>query len=248
MTFPSLNEIEKDYQNVKSSFQKKDNLLEAYRIADQIPIYGKTIKSVFSFLIHSFKGKLRNDKVTPLVFHSIYMVRLMNLFSENDLDSLLIASLHDILEDTDVSEESLKQKAFMKGKKYLISGLKILKEDKSLSREPDGINLPQRYTEHISRIIGAGKEVINTEILDRFSDLMDLEYILELPEKERSLRLRAKLLKVKSFVYNIIKNRNDFNKNYLNLFESKVSEVESQFNLKGKIQEISKANVRTIYL
>jgi (p)ppGpp synthase/HD superfamily hydrolase len=241
MTFHGLNEIENDYQNIKCNFQKKNNLLEAYKIADQILMHDKTMRSIFKFLIRSFEGKLRNDKKTPLVFHSIYMTRLMNLCGGEDIDSLLIASLHDLLEDTDVSEEELKQEAFMKNKRDVINSLKILKEDKNLSREPDGINLPPRYLEHISRIIGAKREVINTEILDRFSDLMDLEYILDLPEKERDLRLRAKLLKVKSFVYNIIKNRNDFNKNCLNLFESKVSEIESKYHLKGKIQQVSKA-------
>lgn len=150
---------------------------------------------------------------------------------KRSLGALLIVALHDILEDTDISEETLLKQKFMKNKEYLINNLKLLKENKNLSREPNGKNLPPRYAEHIKRLIGAPEEVINTEILDRFSDLMDLEYIIRLPEKEKKLRLKSKLIKVNGFVYNIIKNRSDFNKNCLNLFESKVKECENKWGI-----------------
>lgn len=150
------------------------------------------------------------------------------------MDALLIVALHDVLEDTNISEEMLQEKKFMAGKGHIISYLRILKENTTLSREPDGENLPPRYIEHIRRIIGAPKEVINTEIIDRFSDLMDLEYITNLPKEEREIRLKSKIIKVRSFVQNITRNRNDLNKNCLNLFESKVKDCEIKFNIKVK--------------
>ena len=116
----------------------------------------------------------------------------------------------------------------------LIDYLRILKEDKALSREPREGELPPRYIEHIKRIIGSPREVINTEILDRFSDLMDLEYITNLPEEERYFRLKAKLTKVKSFVWNITQNRDDFNHNFLKLFDEKTEKFKQQW----AIQEI----------
>ena len=127
----------------------------------------------------------------------------------------------------------------MQGKGYLIDYLRILKEDKTLSREPNGENLPPRYVEHVKRLIGAPREVINTEIIDRFSDLMDLEYIMVLPEKERDFRLKSKVIKVKSFVTNIIRNRDDFNGKALNLFELKVKELEDRFKIKVNVPLIS---------
>src|SRR3989338_6106108 len=165
--------IERDYREIKSEFQTKDGLQVAYKIADQIKEYELIMREVFAFLVLIFKGKLRNDKKTPLVFHSIYLTRLAYLCGERDLDALMTAALHDVLEDTEISEEVLLKEKFMVNKEYLISYLRILKEDKGLSREPDGENLPQRYVEHVKRLIGAPREVINTEIIDRFSDLMD---------------------------------------------------------------------------
>lgn len=234
----SEQEIEKDYQKIKSKFQTENSLGVAEDVAEQIPEHEENLRKVFSFLISAFKGKLRNDKKTPLVFHSIYLTKLMYMCGENELDSLLVPALHDVLEDTEVSEKELVEEDFMKGREQIISYLKILKEDVSLSREPDGIHLPPRYIEHINRIIGAPREVINTEIIDRFSDLMDLEYILRLPEEERELRLRSKIIKVKSFVYNIIDDRDDFNKNCLKLFEEKVKKIEETYNLKARAEKV----------
>ena len=224
-------EIETDYLKIKRDFQEKDNLQIAYEIANQIKGYEKAFGQVFSFLISIFEGKLRNDKKTPLVFHSIYLTRLAYLCGEKNLDCLLTIALHDVLEDTEISEEFLLKQGFIEGHKNLINNLKILKENKDLSREPDGENLPPRYFEHIKRLVGSPKEVINTEVLDRFSDLMDLEYILELPEKDRNFRLKSKLIKVRSFVENIIRNRDDINTNCLELFKYKVKEFGKALNV-----------------
>jgi (p)ppGpp synthase/HD superfamily hydrolase len=226
-----LKNIEEDYLKIKNRFQEEDNLLLANEIAGQMKEHEAALKKVFSFLINAFRGRVRNDRKTPLVFHSIYLTRLAYLFGEKDLDSLLVSALHDVLEDTEISEDFLIKQSFMIGKKHVMGYLEILKEKKELSREPDGENLPPRYAEHIKRLIGAQKEVVNTEILDRFSDLMDLEYIMELPEKEKNLRLKSKLIKVKGFVYSITKNRKDFNKNCLDLFESKVKDCEEKWGI-----------------
>lgn len=109
-----LGTIEKDYDKIKSEFQKTDNLQAALKITKQIKEHGKLFKSVFFFLVSIFKGKSRNDKKTPLVFHSIYLTRLAYLCGEKDLGSLLTVALHDVLEDTEISEEILLRQEFMK--------------------------------------------------------------------------------------------------------------------------------------
>lgn len=228
----NLKEVLEEYYRTKTEFQQEDSLVVAGRVASKINGYEDIFNRVFPFLVSAFKGKLRNDKRTPLVFHSIYMARLLYLCDERNLDTLLTGALHDVLEDTEIAEEVLLKQDFMKGREYLVENLRILKEDTSLSREPNGENLPPRYAAHIKKMIGAPKEVINTEIMDRFPDLIDLEYIMELPEKERNFRLRAKLIKVKGFVYNITRNRKDFNQNCLNLFESRLRECEAAWNMK----------------
>lgn len=230
-------EIEEDYQKTKHEFQK-DILSSAYRIADEIKEYRDLFREVFEFLNSAFNGKLRNDKKTPLVFHSIYLVKLAYLYNERSLDTLLTIALHDVLEDTGVSEKDLKKMSFLAGRGYLVGYLNMLKENKDLSREPDGKNLPPRYAEHIRRLIGSPKEVIETELLDRFSDLMDLEYIINLPEDERNLRLKSKLIKVRGFVENITEGRDDFNLNFLRLFEEKAEDIETRWHIEVDVPQI----------
>ncbi|MAG07442.1 hypothetical protein CMI46_01340 [Candidatus Pacearchaeota archaeon] len=222
-----LEEIEQDYQEVKKSFQERDNSTVATEIAREMPEF-PILEDVFGYLIDVFNGQVRRDNKTPLVFHSIYLTKLLYLCGEKNLDSHLVAALHDVIEDTDVGEEELIRQSFLEGREYLIKYLEILTEDKSLSRDPDGKTLPQRYVTHIKKMIGAPKEVVNLEIVDRFSDMMDLEYILELPDEKRKMRLRSKVLKVSSFVANIISDREDYNPNCLALFNAKLDKLRNE--------------------
>jgi len=231
--------IIEEYKKTKEDFQSKNLNQLAKEISHEIKGHESTFNEVFGFLVESFKGQLRRDNKTPLVFHSIFITKILYLCDEKELDSLLVASLHDILEDTEVSEEELKNKQFMKDKGYLIDYLKTLKENTGLSREPDGQNLPPRYKEHIKRIIGAPREVVNLEVIDRFCDLMDLEYITKLPKEERDMRLKAKIIKVRSFVENITKNRQDYNKTCLELFEYQLNKVENEWGINKSGEIIS---------
>ena len=220
--------IEEEYRSIKKDFQERNNKEVAKEISRELP---SIFSEVFSFLVDSFGGKLRLDGKTPLVFHSIFLTKLLYECGIMDEDNLLIGALHDVLEDTKISEDELLNKKFMKGKTGILSSLKILKENVLLSREPNGKTLPPRYREHISRMIGAPKEVVNVEILDRFSDLMDLEYITELSEEEKILRLKSKMIKVRSFVENITHNRKDYNENCFWLFKYKAKQIEEKYGL-----------------
>lgn len=220
----NFNKIEEDYEKIKIDFQKKDNGVVVREVAQNLD--NKEFVEKFNFLIKSFEGQLRRDGRTPLVFHSVYLTRLLHLFGCNE-ETLKIAAFHDVLEDTQINDENFNK--LWGGE--LVGSLKILKEDTSLSREPDGKTLPERYREHIGRIMGAKKEVINVEIGDRFCDLMDLDYIEKLPEKERELRLKSKIIKVKSFVENITRNREDFNKELLKLFNYKLKQIEDKWGI-----------------
>ncbi len=239
MDAKDFEKIEQEYERMKHSFQKEDNLLLAEQIDQSIGKIAPIASEVYKFLIKSFNGQLRQDKKTPLVFHSIYLTKVVYSLGEKSADQFLVGALHDILEDTKVSEEELKGQPFLKNKSHVMGYLKILTEDKSLSREPDGKTLPPRYREHIKRIIGAPKEVINTEIIDRFCDLTDLEYITKLPEKEKTLRLTSKLIKTKSFVENIVRGRTDISGNCLALFNYKLKKVEEYWKLNPKAELIS---------
>src|SRR3989344_2348747 len=230
--------VESDYEKTKLDFQNKNNNILAKNIANEIKEHKEILKDVFEFLIEVFSGKLRNDNKTPMVFHSVYLTKILYLCGEKNINTLITGALHDVLEDTSITENELKNKSFLKGKEYLIDYLKILKEDKSLSREPDGKNLPPRYKEHIKRIINAPKEVINTEIIDRFSDL-DIDYLFDLPKERKNFRIISKIIKTKGYVENITRNRNDINKICLDLFNYKVNKVQKLYNIEVNVPVLS---------
>jgi len=234
-----LVKIEKDYNRIKKYFWDFDAKTASSIVLKDIDADREYIEKIFDFLIIAFKGKIRKDGKTPLCFHSIYLTKLLNYCGEREIDNLLVPALHDVLEDTDVDEKELMKQSFMKGKGHVIEWLKILKENVLLSREPNGKNLPPRYKEHIKRLVGAPREVVNTEILDRFCDLMDLEYITNLSEEERDMRIASKLIKVKSFVRNITRNRDNFSKNCLDLFNYKLKKTEKIWGMSPKEEIIS---------
>lgn len=237
----SLEQVSSHYQEIKKEFQEKDPLVAAKNVADSLGKQGEFFQEVFKFLVESFTGKYRHDGKTPLAFHSTFLTKLLYLCGEKTKDALLVGALHDLLEDTDVSKEQLLSQRFMRGRQYLIQLLELLTENTELSREPDENNLPPRYQEFISRLIGAKREVINAEISDRFCDLMDLEGVLCLPPEEKKSRLVAKLLKVNSFVENIIRDRQDVNENCLKLFRNKVKNIEGSYNVESKVAVIRQA-------
>ena len=241
MTMFSCAAILNEYLQIKKEFQEKDNYQVATTIAGKLGAYSSQFELIFRFLIDAFENKKRFDHKTPLVFHSIFLVHILHACGEHNVKTLLTASLHDILEDTPVTEGELND--FIQSLHFLdtdvsteeiIENIKILTENKQLSREPVPKALPERYQEHISRIMGSRKEVINVEIVDRFCDLMDLEYILELPEEKKKARLESKMIKVKSFVENITRNRHDFNSCCLELFNYQLKLVESEHQLNEK--------------
>ena len=239
MDAKDFEKIEQEYERTKHSFQKEDKLFVAEHITESLGKNASLASEVYKFLIRAFENKLRADKKTPLVFHSIFLSRILYSLGEESADQFLVGALHDVPEDTNVSEEELREQPFLKNREYITNYLKILTENKNLSREPDGKSLPPRYKEHIKRIISSPKEVINTEIIDRFCDLTDLEYITELPEKERTLRLTSKLIKTKSFVENIIRGMADISQNCLDLFNYKLKKVEDYWKLSPKAEFIS---------
>lgn len=230
-----LKKVRTDYVLIKEQFQK-----DVHRAADEVACsFGERqdlFKDVFHFLVKSFGNQKRNDGITPLVFHSIYLVRLLYACGERDVSSILTTALHDVIEDTSVTVRTLSQQSFLQQCPQVIQNLSLLTENKSLSRDPHPTLLPPRYREHISRLIGAPREVVNTEIIDRLSDLMDLEYVLELPEGERKTRLQGKLLKVRSFVDNLTAGRNDYNPLCLAVFNEKVKELEKSHGLSAQME------------
>ena len=121
-------DILEDYEKTKRNFQSESAKSVAKKITSQIKEHSLVLDEVFDFLIFAFNGRFRMHEKTPLVFHSIYLTKLLYLCGEKNLENLLIASLHDVLEDTNVTEAELEKKEFIEGKKIILK-IKLLKED-----------------------------------------------------------------------------------------------------------------------
>ena len=56
------------------------------------------------------------------------------------------------------------------------------------------------------------------------------------PSDEREMRIKSKIIKVKSFVENIVRGRNDLNESCLKLFDFKVEEIEERYKVKARAE------------
>ena len=222
--------VEKDYEHIKKDFQEKPHSLVAREIADEMPEHAEKIYTSFLFLLGAFRGKLRKDKMTPLEFHSLYLSRMLYNCGEKGLDQLLTAAFHDVLEDTEVTEEVLRG-GILRDRKHIIPYIKMLTLNPNLSAYApmtgDGRVLPPIFEDHLKRMTGGPVEVINTELVDRFSELMDLYYLTKVPNGERIIRLDSKFKKVRVYADTLIKGRSDYNQNAANLLYEKLRNVEN---------------------
>jgi len=66
------------------------------------------LQKTVAFVIERHNGQFRNDGTTPYVTHPI-TVAMMCLQKGTDADFAVVALLHDVLEDTDTTEEELRE-------------------------------------------------------------------------------------------------------------------------------------------
>ena len=127
----------------------------------------KEVVNALCFASNAHAGQFRKGpKHEEYIHHLIEVVHILIDADVNDPNTLMISALHDVLEDTDVSENKLR---FEFGD-YVTDGVKLLSDDKSLPLEerrayqiqhadklPDNLKLV-KISDHCSNIISIPSE------------------------------------------------------------------------------------------
>ena len=125
----------------------------------------KDIEEAFKFLVLSFQQRRVRNRNKPVILHSIrvgmYLYKL-----DYPKDIVIGGILHDLLEDTDISFDALKEKF----------GDKIARLVQACSFDPSIKDKKEQYNEVFARCLKEGKEAL----LVKIADLIDnLPYMLD---------------------------------------------------------------------
>lgn len=105
------------------------------------------------------KGQYRKDNITPYINHPVDVVSLLKEWGVNDNASIAAAYLHDLLEDTNVKEATIRQ----------VFGPNILNKVKKLTKEEN-----QNKEEYIKNIAkDSDIYVLLIKYADRISNTLD---------------------------------------------------------------------------
>lgn len=159
----------------------------------------KVINALY-FASNAHAGQFRKGpKHEEYIHHLIEVVHILISAGINDPNTLMIGALHDVLEDTDVSENKLR----FEFDDYVVDGVKLLSDDKSLPLEerrtyqikhveklPDKLKLV-KVADHCSNIISIpmewDKQKLNTYLnwsgelvrnCNGINEQLDNEYVL----------------------------------------------------------------------
>ena len=127
----------------------------------------KEVINALYFASNAHAGQFRKGpKHEEYIHHLIEVVHILINVDVNDTNTLRIAALHDVLEDTDVSENKLR----LEFGDYVTDGVKLLSDDKSLplaerrayqikhvAKLPDNLKLI-KIADHCSNIISIPAE------------------------------------------------------------------------------------------
>jgi (p)ppGpp synthase/HD superfamily hydrolase len=141
------------------------------------PQFVQAVARVYQFVIDRFGDEPRKDGVTPLALHSMYLPRMMQAFGVTDKASYLVALLHDLIEDTDTSFQDLDALDLREAYGPVTQYVLLLTENQDLDEQPRGNAPSLREEAFIEQLRGAPVPVVNTEIVDRLHDLLDLDYL-----------------------------------------------------------------------
>lgn len=160
-------------------------------------IYTEQTKKAINLMYEKHKNQ-KDLSGLPYVFHPFHVAEQMN--NENET---IVALLHDIVEDTDVTIEDLKEKGFSK---EVIDAIKIMTHD-----------ISEDYDSYIKRI--ATNEIatkVKLEDLKHNSDLTRLDHITKY-DKERLEKYKRAMLYLQTIITN--KKEKNLQKTEKNLME-----------------------------
>jgi len=158
----------------------------------------------------SISGMLNDIKGSPDL-----QIKLIEKLKDNSISFLDHPSPLDTTKDNPIAQQMLIEN-FIRNR-GLLQPLELINIDRSIKSNPNYEMLREMLLTRTDGIIYSPEEFMN------------------LPEEERYFRLKAKLTKVKSFIWNITQNRDDFNYNFLKLFDEKTEKFKQQWAIQGVI-------------
>ncbi len=117
------------------------------------------IRKAAAFAAEAHKGTFRKGTQIPYIIHPMEVAQIVAMIT-NDPEVIAAAYLHDVLEDTDVTEEEIEQ-AFGS---YVLRLVREKTEDKSLSWK-------ERKGQTIYHLPGASRDVKILALADKLSNL-----------------------------------------------------------------------------
>jgi (p)ppGpp synthase/HD superfamily hydrolase len=162
------------------------------------------LEKAYSFAEMSHRGQFRNGpQKTPYIEHP-YRVGCASLMKfPDDIEMAIAGYLHDVVEDTPVTIEDIKNN-FGEGVAKLVAEMTNVTQDSGLPRAEKA----RIERKRISGISGRGKTLKCLDSLDNLSDIMNLDinfakiYVLE-----KELLLKESLVGADEGVYKILENR-----------------------------------------
>lgn len=150
------------------------------------------------FTLNAFRKALKpRMDGKPLVVHSLELALKAQSFGINDELTLMIALLHDTLEDTPTAPGQINSLSRQTAKPELTALIDLFTEERT-----DGLTRDQQLVSFIAKLSSSksdpqmAKTVLCVELIDRIDDLSDIEYLIKDLEREdtgKSVEARQKL-------------------------------------------------------
>lgn len=185
----------------------------------------------------------------PYIIHPLNVAYILS-FMHADMDTIMAALLHDVVEDTESTLDEI-EKSFNKNVRELVDGVtKMTKLDFSNKKELSAINIRK-----IIVSLAQDPRIIIIKLVDRLHNMRTLEYKNELKQQEKSLetleiyvplayyiganKIRDELENL-SFKYlkpslygDIKKQREDLKRETKGMLEKEVKKIDSFFHKNG---------------
>lgn len=174
---PQINEIIK---TIRKNYKKADN---------------KKIQQAFQYAVISH-AKQKRESGEPYVMHPIYVARILADMTLDD-DTVIAGLLHDVLEDTEATFETL-EKEFGKSIAIMVDGVTKLKTLKYTSAEETEIENYRRMFVAMAKDI----RVILIKLADRLHNMRTLNY----KTRETQIRKAKETLDIYAPIANRLRN------------------------------------------
>ncbi len=165
-------QIEKENQQILNAYRKFRRLAQPY-IKDREE--AKLVRNAFKFAVEAHNG-VRRKSGEPYIFHPIAVAQIVVEEIGLDASAIAAAFLHDVVEDTDITNEEIERK-FGKTVAILVEGLTKIQvsKDKALEMVNWGISQQVENFRKMILTLSDDVRVILVKLADRLHNMRTLD-------------------------------------------------------------------------